>query len=701
MAYSVMEKLTLDEINIVRERFNRRLLDLENVDAVMQCIESTESEEGFCMYYLYAVMPSEDLNAKGPYYFLGYVRQILKSMTESSWGQEVPIKLFLGYILVYRVNNEKLSPYYAYGRFKELLDSTIRGKDMMATILAINNFAGHYVKYRPTDEFTSSPWVIFRRGYGRCGEESTLVVLLMRLVGIPARQIYVPRWSHCDDNHAWVEVWFKGKWHYLGACEPETVLNRGWFSKAATRAMLIHTPVYSLFQPQDEDILVDEERYYVLNRTRFYAETQEVVLQLVDESDQIIHGGKVDFQVYNYGNFVTIFSTISDAQGRVKVHLGFGDIIIQISKNIWSQTLTLDTSKLDGVRRVICKKDNCFDAVTTGILKAPEERALKVSETKSYDLSKSIGDYLECEEYSNECVGMFYPQEYECILILLHMAKGNRQALHDFLIAIKDRRCLTFLKEVREKAHTEWSTDEYLSTYRQWLGKQKAILKLVNIGNQRLNYKRDWSISRLCQGRFTDLDIEDSQLGSCELELDPGHYRIVVGGHLPRGDVYYREYHVELDSMTNEELDIELPAISLGDYLINKKLSYMNTSVTENYDLLIWLDMKLEPSHHFINEFHEVKEQFKKMGLRMMFYVKSPDQLMQLEHAMVGYEYLTMELEETGIAEKVCRALYVEPDQNPLALIFHKHRCRYVDVGYRVGSVEQILRICQEVYREN
>ena len=61
---------------------------------------------------------------------------------------------------------------------------------------------------------------------GRCGEESTLAVSAMRSVGIPARQCYVPRWAHCDDNHAWVEVWADGDWHYLGACEPEPVLDK-------------------------------------------------------------------------------------------------------------------------------------------------------------------------------------------------------------------------------------------------------------------------------------------------------------------------------------------------------------------------------------------------------------------------------------------------------------------------------------------
>jgi len=47
----------------------------------------------------------------------------------------------------------------------------------------------------------------------------------MRAVGIPARQVYTPRWAHTDDNHAWIEVWTGDRWHFMGACEPEAVLD--------------------------------------------------------------------------------------------------------------------------------------------------------------------------------------------------------------------------------------------------------------------------------------------------------------------------------------------------------------------------------------------------------------------------------------------------------------------------------------------
>ena len=86
-------------------------------------------------------------------------------------------------------------------------------------------------------------WQRYARHTGRCGEESTLLVAALRSVGIPARQVYTPRWAHTDDNHAWVEAWADGKWYFLGACEPEPVLNLGWFNAPASRGMLMHTKV--------------------------------------------------------------------------------------------------------------------------------------------------------------------------------------------------------------------------------------------------------------------------------------------------------------------------------------------------------------------------------------------------------------------------------------------------------------------------
>ena len=65
--------------------------------------------------------------------------------------------------------------------------------------------------------------------------------------------------AHCDDNHAWVEVWAEGRWYFLGACEPEEVLNKGWFSHASSRALLVHSRNFSDFTGEEAEECIGRE----------------------------------------------------------------------------------------------------------------------------------------------------------------------------------------------------------------------------------------------------------------------------------------------------------------------------------------------------------------------------------------------------------------------------------------------------------
>ena len=151
----------------------------------------------------------------------------------------LPEQLFLNYVLHPRVNEEELCD--CRGVFYAQLAERIQGLSAREAILAVNAWNAEQVCYRATDGRTISALGAQRSGFGRCGEESTFAVNALRAVGIPARQVYTPRWAHCDDNHAWVEAFCDGAWHYLGACEPEPELDRGWFTGAASRALLVHS----------------------------------------------------------------------------------------------------------------------------------------------------------------------------------------------------------------------------------------------------------------------------------------------------------------------------------------------------------------------------------------------------------------------------------------------------------------------------
>jgi len=196
-------------------------------------------EETEALQFLYAYMPLADITDYPTEFYVQNVKMTLVTRDEMGWN--VPEREFRHFVLPLRVNNESLDN--ARLEFAEELKPRIKGMSMAEAILEVNHWCHEKVTYQPSDARTSSPMNLVKNALGRCGEQSTFTVAALRSVGIPARQVYTPRWAHTDDNHAWVEAWADGEWHFLGACEPEPVLDLGWFNSPASRAMLMHTKV--------------------------------------------------------------------------------------------------------------------------------------------------------------------------------------------------------------------------------------------------------------------------------------------------------------------------------------------------------------------------------------------------------------------------------------------------------------------------
>jgi transglutaminase-like putative cysteine protease len=175
--------------------------------------ENITTEEKEALQFLYAYMPLCDLADYNGDFFLKQVRSSFEARESFEWGMKVPDELFRHFVLPYRVNNENLDS--ARMVFLKELKPRLQGMSMKEAVLEVNHWCHEKVNYAPTDIRTSGPLSIVRTSWGRCGEESTFTVTALRSVGIPARQVYTPRWAHSDDNHAWVEVWTDGKWSYL------------------------------------------------------------------------------------------------------------------------------------------------------------------------------------------------------------------------------------------------------------------------------------------------------------------------------------------------------------------------------------------------------------------------------------------------------------------------------------------------------
>ena len=277
-----------------------------------QLLPELGAEEGEYLQLLCMGLTVHDLVSFSPGELLGEVRTALTARRELPWGASVPGALFRDYILPFRINNEHpdLSRPWLYGQLRDV----VRGMTDLQAALAVNCWCYAQATYTPADDRTMAPRGMCRRGKGRCGEESTLAAAALRAVCIPARQVYAPRWAHCDDNHAWVEFWAAGQWHYLGACEPEEVPDRGWFTAAASRAMLIRARVPDL-----------AGGCRVENVTGRYAQTARLTLR-VERQGVPQPGVEVAFQLVNDSRLCTIHRERTDAGGRVSLDLGLGSL---------------------------------------------------------------------------------------------------------------------------------------------------------------------------------------------------------------------------------------------------------------------------------------------------------------------------------------------------------------------------------------
>lgn len=280
-------------------------------------------------FYL-ASMPLSDLADYNSDFFLANIRKSIQARNYFPWASDIPDHIFLHYVLPVRVNNENLDS-FRIKYYDELAGRLKDFDDIEKAALEINHWCHEKVSYQASDIRTSSPLATILSARGRCGEESTFTVSALRTAGIPARQVYVPRWAHSDDNHAWVEVWVDGKWKYMGACEPEPVINRGWFTEAASRSMLIHTKSFGKYYGA-ENLVRQYKHYSEINNLGMYAITKDLKVKVIDMDNKPVEGAEVQFGLYNYAEFYPIAETITGSSGSTSFTSGLGNLLVWCSK---------------------------------------------------------------------------------------------------------------------------------------------------------------------------------------------------------------------------------------------------------------------------------------------------------------------------------------------------------------------------------
>ena len=405
------------------------------------------------------------------------------------WCASLSREAYEQYVLCPRVNDEDLSDHRAL--FYSHLWNRVKDLSQEEAALEVNRWCHEQASYQAQDDRTASPLTVYRCGSGRCGEESAFLVSALRAVGLAARQVYAPRWSHCDDNHAWVEVLCEGKWRFLGACEPEPVLDRGWFNTAASRAMLVHSrtfgPVADLALHGAPLGRQGQALYH--NQTARYAHTKTYTFQAGPWET-------ITLEVLNESRFCPIADLTADETGRVQVELGIGDLHLSAGeKEAFCHGQTEDGAEL--TLPSPCTDWTPFDfraPQDAPVNPAPldqaqrQERAAVLAAGTAKRQARMAG-YFDEEQAQN------YPQQRE----LLQKARGNFREIYAFLSKDNDPLRTALLSSLSDKDLRDVTADlleVHLQRARPWADRYPAEVFRRFVLCPRVAFERltDWSV---------------------------------------------------------------------------------------------------------------------------------------------------------------------------------------------------------------
>jgi len=279
----------------LRAKLERNLENTgENRSALEQAIARTDGQVREGLVFLLANSSEVNLVDLDPDSIIEEVRLAHLARDKYPWGKEITDEQFLHYVLPNQVSQEQHTFYRAYflEQFDSLLDTIQTGSE---AAIAINYWCGQRVRFQQTQRQDQGVFHTLSSGYGRCEEMMIVYVSALRAAGIPAREAWTPYWAHCDNNHAWTELWADGSWHFAGSCEPQPSLDNAWFNKSARRAAVTMSSAFGV--PETDEILYrDRDSYSIINSTPYYIDNPaKLVVETNAESTDVF------LAVFNFG----------------------------------------------------------------------------------------------------------------------------------------------------------------------------------------------------------------------------------------------------------------------------------------------------------------------------------------------------------------------------------------------------------------
>ena len=468
LLFSCSQKPSFQEV--VEQDYTQRLQAHGGALAQFMTLpENLTPEEKEALEFLYAYMPLADVTDYSTDFYLKNVRASLA--LRDRWG--VPEREFRHFVLPLRVNNEDLDS--ARLVFSKMLLPRIEGLSMEEAILEVNHWCHEKMTYQPSDARTHAPLASLKTSLGRCGEESTFCVAALRSVGIPARQVYTPRWAHTESNHAWVEAWAGGRWRFLGACEPEPVLDLGWFNAPASRAMLTHTKVFGKYDGPEE-VVLRTPGYTEINLIGNYAESAEAVVKVLSKEGSPVADARVDFCIYNSSQFFPAVSKYTDAKGETSLSAGLGDMLAWAAKD---GAYGFARVRFGKDKKVVVTLDSPVGQPVSSQLMdivpppekvilpevSPELRALNDQKLACEDSVRKAGMALFADPELAPGIAAEFRLPADAVP-LLEVASGNLNTIADFLIEAEDRaRAVALLKTLSRKDLTDVTPEVLWDSY--------------------------------------------------------------------------------------------------------------------------------------------------------------------------------------------------------------------------------------------
>lgn len=509
--------------NVVEQEFQnvKQLTEHRNTQLYDVFNQSLSLEEKEALEFLFAFMPLNDLANNDGDFYLKNLRLAFASRDTFSWGQNIPKDVFRHFVLPYRINNEDSDSsrsVFFYELYPRVKDMTI---DEAA--LEVNHWCHEKVNYHGTNIRTMAPLGVIRTGYGRCGEESTFTVTALRSVGIPARQVYTPRWAHADDNHAWVEVFIDGAWKFLGACEPKAELNIAWFDAPVQRAMMVHTKAFGQYYGS-EKVLDAFGKYSVLNLLSNYVAVKDVFVKIIDQNNKPLEYINVEFGLYNYAEFFPLKNSKTDQNGLAFLSTANGDLRIFASDDTGRfavQKITVENTDT----LVMTLNQNVGDEFSLDFDNVPPiGKAIKssdVGETKENDLRFQYEDSVR-----NQFIASFYDEEKakelasslgfdaNRLVPIMIKARGNYTSIENYLKEAKSTFILDLLESIAEKDLHDVSTSilmDHLNNYKPLNTDKSDAFNFKYILNPRVLNEKLTAYRSFLKENFKDLKGNTAQ----------------------------------------------------------------------------------------------------------------------------------------------------------------------------------------------